>query len=284
MLDKSISKETLQKDIHHMKHSQDLKLHAPIKYSRKHNGYYYDDPAYSIKTLPIKYGEKESVEFVLAMLNQSGALPFLNTFENFVEKVFTFSKVQSKLNSDLSKYIQFEKPKPVEGLKWMEPLVEAIELKQVVKIEYKSIQRKEISSRLIHPYLLKEYDDRWYIFGSDENSDEERIFGLDRIQGLEVASTKDYKYYTGNLQEVFNHTIGVSLFVGDPEKILLKFSYPQSEYILSKPLHESQSVVEQDEDSVTIRLFVRINYELKALVRSFGNQVEILKPSDMLKI
>lgn len=282
ILDKSISKETLQKDIHHMKYSADLKFYAPIKYSRRHNGYYYEDPSYSIKTLPIEYDEKESAEFVLAMLNQSGALPFLNKFENFVDKVFTFSKAQSKLKANLSKYIRFEKPQPVEGLNWIEPLVEAMELKQVAKIEYRSIQRKEITWRFIHPYLLKEYNNRWYVFAFDEKSDEERIFGLDRIQGIKISSEKDYKYYKGDLDNVFEHTIGVSRFVGEPEEIVLKFSFPQSEYILTKPIHESQTIVEQDKNSVTIKLFVRINYELKALIRSYGEQVIILKPKELL--
>lgn len=114
LLDQRISKETLQKDIHEMKHSADLGYEAPIRYSRSHNGYYYEDSSYSIKQFPVDYEDLESTEFVLALLNQSGALPYLNRFRNFIEKAITFSKVEHRLKGDLSKYVHFDQPAPVE--------------------------------------------------------------------------------------------------------------------------------------------------------------------------
>ena len=119
------------------------------------------------------------------------------------------------------------------------------------------------------------------MYGYDERSEEERIFGLDRIHDLEVAKGPKYRYFTGDRKEIFKHTIGISRFVGEPQEILLKFFYPQSEYILTKPIHESQEVIEQDEESITVKLYLRINYELRALIRSYGNQVEVVKPDDL---
>ncbi len=226
ILDQRISKETLQKDIRDMKKSSYLGFDAPIKYSRSHNGYYYEDSNYTIKKFPVDYEEKESAEFALALLNQSGSLPYLNRFKNFVERALTFSKVGDQLQEDLSRYIQFEEPVTVEGLQWIEPLVDAIQLNHVVEIVYTSIRGKKTKERALHPYLLKEYDDRWYVYGFDERSEEERIFGLDRIQSLELNEQKDYRYFKGNRKDVFKHTIGVSRFVGEPEEIELKFFYP----------------------------------------------------------
>ncbi|MDZ7772204.1 MAG: WYL domain-containing protein [Balneolaceae bacterium] len=281
LLDQRISRETLQKDIHEMKYSEDLEFRAPIRYSRARNGYYYEDKDYTIKAFPVDYGEMEAAEFALALLDQSGALPYLNRFRNFVEKALTFSRIESRLQGELSRYVQFDQPAPVEGLQWIEPLVDAIELRQVVDISYRAIRSDRPKRRLIHPYLLKEYDDRWYVYAYDELTGEERIFGLDRIRRLEVEEDADFRYFTGDREEVFRHTIGISRFVGDPEEIVLKFYYPQSEYVLSKPIHESQEVVERGEDTVTVRLFVRINYELKALVRSYGDRVKVVRPEGL---
>jgi len=278
LLDQRISKETLQKDIRDMKKSGDLEFYAPIKYSRSHSGYYYEDEGYSIKRFPVNYEEKESAEFALTLLNQSGSLPYLNQFKNFVERALTFSKVEQQLQQDLSKYIQFEEPVFVEGLQWIQALVDAIQLKYVVKIYYKSISGNNTRNRYLHPYLLKEYDDRWYVYGFDEESGEERIFGLDRIQELQIKKQKEYRYFKGDRGHIFKHTIGVSRFVGEPQEIILKLYYPQSEYILSKPIHTSQQVVDQDQESITIKLYLRINYELKALIRSYGEKVEVLTP------
>ena len=281
ILDQRIARETLQKDIRDMKKSAELDFYAPIKYSRAHNGYYYSDPDYTIKKFPIKDEEKESAEFALALLHQSGSLPYLNRFTNFVERAVTFSKVESQLQDDLSRYIQFEQPVEVEGLEWIKPLVDAIQLRYVVRISHRTIGKEDPIERALHPYLLKEYDDRWYVYGFDEWSNEERIFGLDRIQDINPAEDKKFKYFTRDREDVFKHTIGVSRFVGEPQEIVLKFFYPQSEYILSKPIHESQEVIERSEDSVTVQLYLRVNYELRALIRSYGEQVEVVTPDNL---
>lgn len=131
---------------------------------------------------------------------------------------------------------------------------------------------------MIHPYLLKEYKNRWYVYAFDELSDENRLFGLDRIRSLSAKPGQTFRYFTGNRRELFRHMIWVSMTDNDPQEIILRLRASQSEYILSKPLHDSQEVVSRDGDSVTIRLFVRMNYELQSLVRGYGTGVEVLKP------
>lgn len=281
ILDQRIAKETLLKDIRDMKKSSDLGFNAPIKYSRSHNGYYYDDPNFSIKKFPVNYEEVESAKFALTLLNKSSTLPYLNRFKNFVERAVTFSRIESQLKNDISKYILFEEPVEIEGVEWIEPLVNAIQLRYVVNIYHRTIGKDKPVERSLHPYLLKEYDDRWYVYGFDERSNEERIFGLDRIHEIIPHKDKEFRYFKGDREDIFKHTIGVSRFVGDPQEIVLKFFYPQSEYILSKPIHESQEIVKQNEGSITIKLYLRINYELKALIRSYGDHVEVIQPTDL---
>lgn len=283
-IDQRISKETLQKDIRAMKKSAELEFYAPIKYSRAYGGYYYDDPRYSIKAFPVDYEDIESAEFFLTLLKQSESLPYIQQFKNFVERAITFSRIENQLRDDLSQYLQFEEPVNILGMEWIEPLVDAIRLGNVVTISHRTIGKDHPIKRDLHPYLLKEYDDRWYVYGYDEKSNEERIFGLDRIHKIDINEQKDFRYFTGDRQEIFKHTIGVSLFVGEPNEIIIKFYYPQSKYILSKPIHESQEVLERDKDSITIKLYLRINYELRALIRSYGERVEVLKPNELTRL
>jgi predicted DNA-binding transcriptional regulator YafY len=282
-IDQRISKETFYKDIQKMKRSSDLGYHAPIKYAKSEKGYYYDDPNYSIKAFPVNYEDIESAEFALTLLNKSKKLPYIDKFKNFVERAVTFSRIESQLEDDLSKYIQFEEPVEVKGMKWIQPLVDAIQLRNVVTITHQAMGKNQPIQRELHPYLLKEYDNRWYVFGYDAWSEEDRIFGLDRIKQIKPTKDKEFNYFTGDREEVFKHTLGVSRFVGDPQEIKLKFYYPQAEYILSKPIHESQKFIDQDDDSITIKLFLRINYELRALIRSYGDQVKVIEPNDLLK-
>lgn len=50
--------------------------------------------------------------------------------------------------------------------------------------------------------------------------------------------------------------------------------------IQTKPLHGSQKV---DKSTNTIRLLVKLNYELEALILSFGDQVEVKLPTILVK-
>ena len=60
------------------------------------------------------------------------------------------------------------------------------------------------------------------------------------------------------------------------EEVLLKFDPARFPYIVSKPIHSSQKIVNEEE--YTLSLNVRPNKELEAQIFSFGHQVEVLKP------
>ena len=56
-------------------------------------------------------------------------------------------------------------------------------------------------------------------------------------------------------------------------------------YVLTKPLHHTQRVLQQNEDgSIIINLFLIENYELERVLLGFGDGVEVLKPERLRKI
>jgi predicted DNA-binding transcriptional regulator YafY len=55
-----------------------------------------------------------------------------------------------------------------------------------------------------------------------------------------------------------------------------KFNAP---YILTKPVHSSQRLIEKHADgSITLYLRVHHNFEIERLILGFGESIEILKP------
>jgi predicted DNA-binding transcriptional regulator YafY len=49
-------------------------------------------------------------------------------------------------------------------------------------------------------------------------------------------------------------------------------------YVLTKPLHASQQVLKEDEDGVTIRLDVVLNFELEREILGFGDSIKVIAP------
>ncbi|MBW6461210.1 MAG: WYL domain-containing protein [Bacteroidales bacterium] len=143
--------------------------------------------------------------------------------------------------------------------------------------------RKE-TPHVFHPYLLKEYFNRWYVFGYEEYWNALRIYGLDRITEIKPEPGKKFKQPSVSPKEYFRNIIGVTRFEDtEPEKIRLKFSKQQAPYVLSQPIHESQLVEETTGDYTIISLNVHTSPELEILLLGWGSEVEVLEPEQLRK-
>jgi len=78
----------------------------------------------------------------------------------------------------------------------------------------------------------------------------------------------------------FKDIIGVTLSRGNPvEEVVFWVDNNNANYVITKPFHHSQEVVETREDGVIFRIRVRYNYELERLILGFGNSIVVLAPS-----
>ena len=69
-----------------------------------------------------------------------------------------------------------------------------------------------------------------------------------------------------------------------PVPVRLRVGRRDAPYVLTKPLHASQQVVERFPDrSVEIELRVQHNYELERLLLGFGDGLEVLAPKRLRK-
>jgi len=79
--------------------------------------------------------------------------------------------VQTKLASGLyldtsaQSVIAFEENEFLEGLEFLEPLYQYILHKTVLSIAYKAYKQEAALTPIIHPYYLKQYNNRWFLFG-----------------------------------------------------------------------------------------------------------------------
>jgi predicted DNA-binding transcriptional regulator YafY len=58
----------------------------------------------------------------------------------------------------------------------------------------------------------------------------------------------------------------------------LQFDPAQANYIKSQPIHHSQKIIKDTKTNFTISVELVINYELMALLLSFGDKLKVLKP------
>lgn len=134
----------------------------------------------------------------------------------------------------------------------------------------------------MHPQLLKEFNNRWFLLAWTE--EKMLTLALDRIEAI---SDSDEIYVDKGLDgdTYFNEVVGVTVSRKlRPMNVIFKVDKSNAPYVLTKPLHHSQTLMENHEDgSVTLKILVQLNYELERLLLGFGESLTVLAPKQLKK-
>lgn len=191
---------------------------------------------------------------------------------------------------------------------YFEKIYNAIKKHKMIKIDYTPFDKMYLSKKkvkvsyfnkelnsytwVISPWILKEYNGRWQLVGHCEQfKNLQKIcekptegiinISLDRITSFEEVSLSAEKCPPDFLKR-FDHVVGFTL--GPVKTIKLKFYKESLPYVLSKPLHWTQKVVEKDVngDWAILSYKVAINRELKQQVVQYLPYVEPVNPKKLL--
>lgn len=273
-----VSKRTVQADIQLMR-SDKLGYNAPIVVTdRKY--YSYSDASYSITKVPINSNDIDKMKEIVGVLKQ------FNGFSYFDEMSEMITKLENNLNKSTHQSkncIQFESNHQLRGLKNINPLYQSI-LKQVpLLIEYKSFKALKSQNSIYFPYLLKEYRNRWFLIAKPKKGTTLLTLALDRIIEFQELPNEPYMEYKGvDFDRYFEDLLGVTKSEKDrPHKVILKINKLNAPYVLTKPLHHSQQVLNEDPDGVIIRIDVVLNFELEREILGFGECMKVLAPRNL---
>lgn len=196
--------------------------------------------------------------------------------ERMFEAFDTFNALN--LSDRLSNHIHFEKRKP-QGTEHLYGLLHAIKNTLKIKFTYYKYWEGEFTKRKFKTYALKEFRNRWYIIGMEEGVDHIKSFALDRLSALEILKEKFEMPDDFNVNQYYKYCFGI---VGpkaeEPKNIILSFTRFQGKYIKSLPLHESQSILIDNEKEFRISLQLYLTHDFFMELLSFGNEVKVIQP------
>ena len=276
----SVSERTIRDDISFMQRQAGGGIPLVKKYDGHKAYYMYSDRNFSIMDLPMSQSEAEMLSDTIQMLSRFKGLPnqeWLNA--TLVQMKSTFNIGQAKAS-----YVSFSQNEDLKGLKYFTPLYEAIASQQVVSLEYHQFGRPSYN-RIIHPYQLRQYNNRWFLVGWEPAVAAKIplvVIPLDRIDDYTVLEKESYEPYEGDIDACFKDIVGVSLkFNESCSHIVFKAYPPTSSYIETKPIHHSQRIVERHEDYTIFSLDLIPNYEFETIMISYADNCEILEPQDL---
>lgn len=244
----NISQRTLQRDIEQIRNEFGIE----IKYNRSVNGY------------------------VIDVENSTN----LDSFIKFLEMVGTSEILADGLRDGKASldFISFEGEGNLKGIENLRSIVLAIKNNRKIKFTHENYTKGTIKEHIICPYHLKEYQNRWYVFGNFEDTGTFRTFAIDRITNLKVLAEKFKPNQKINPVKSFDEVVGLNYTGSKIEEVQIWVTPQQIKYLESLPLHKSQETIHKDKDGAIIRLYVRINYELIQKILTLCNNAKVLEP------
>lgn len=235
--------------------------------------YRYSKKDFSVFSQGFNDEEKMQLRETILMLQRFKGMP---TFEWMTELAV---KLEDKLQlgKNPGNFVSYEENTGYVGLDWFKDVFDAIANYRVIELHYLPFSRRR-KKWIIHPYYLKQYNNRWYLLGHNERFNDVSIIALDRIEDIKEIRKEYIPNTTIDLEGYFKDIVGVSKDNKTAEKeiIRLAFSEHRFDYIQTKPIHESQKIV--DYGNRIIEINVIPNKELRAMILSFGNDIEVLSP------
>lgn len=269
-----IKTRQLRDDIRFMKGEDGY--NAPIEAIRdgKKAYYRYEEAGFSINNRPLNHTEAEQLKRAISVLQRVGGAP---EFE-WVNEIGPMLTTQFGLSETKKKVMSFESNIDYSGYDKILPLFNAIENNRVLKVAYHPFG-KDSFELVFHPYYLKQYNNRWFVFGLNEKIGISTWnLALDRIESIEETA-KAYISTDIDWEDHFYDIVGVTKPEGRGiEEVQLLFSAEQANYINTKPIHASQKSKFLDSGEVHVKIKVIPNYELEMLLLTFGEKVKVVAP------
>lgn len=207
-----------------------------------------------------------------------------STSDNFIRLMKMVSATDIIVSSlkggkKMLNYISFDAAGDLQGIDQLQQILRSIEQSTVLEFKHQRFNSDNVKKYRIHPYLLKEYQNRWYVIGELQEKGELRTFGIDRMSES-MSTTKKFKRKKDfDPRELFSRTIGLTYMENEPCPVELSFTPFQGNYIKSLPLHSSQETLIDDDNEFRVRLYIEPNHELKQRILMYGENVKVLEPS-----
>lgn len=279
----TVGQRTIEKDLNYIEF-------GPLKgYLERfnHNGkscIRYENRSFSIFTKELTDEESHLLYEVLDTIGQFDGLASFEWLDNM--KIGLGLKERRKI-------ISFSFNPYLKNSNLLGSLFDAISNEQPIELSYHIFNNHDVRKIVLHPYLLKQYNNRWFLIGAADSDGFILNFALDRIDSYIALPDKKYKACSDDLEERFEDIVGVTLPKDSTtEHIVFWVSDEEAPYIETKPIHGSQTSIKNDtayrvkypdfsESGRFFSLDCIVNYELKRELMSFFDGLVVLEPANL---
>lgn len=289
-----VSKRTLQNDINDMEYGE-CKVPIEKSYVNRQRVYRYSDPHFSLREKGLTETDKRVLKQAIDIIKNFEGNPCME----WIEDLSFFVKNESSMDTT-RKIIGFEDNLDLKNRDLLHELFIAISSKTPLRIKYQPFNKSELLSFDISPLYLKQSNhQRWYLLTKSPEKDKIYVLSIDRIVSIQQQIEMKYEELDIDFDDYFYDIIGISHIEGHEVQRIYFWSDDKSyPYIETKPLHPTQRKLQSveveklslnkltsfdSENGTFFSIDVAENYELYALMLSYGTQLRIVAPDSIKK-
>lgn len=293
--EKGVTKRCIEKDIEYLEYKFpiviDFERYTIDAYSFVSDKPYkkrcirYADPTFSIFKGKLSEEEKGLLTAALSTLGTFDGLDGFGWLNDFSQRL---GLIEQEPIIQLSQNF-------LEHKTLMAEAYSVIQAKTVIKLHYIKFNDAQEREVILSPYLLKEYNRRWYVIGGASDTGKILNFALDRVESIEILPGYEYRQAPEDLKDRYEDIIGITFNEQSPlYEILFWVSENSAPYIKTKPIHGSQKEI-KGENAKKIReqfsltnegsifsIECKENYELIRELISY-TEFKVLSPEPIIK-
>lgn len=276
---KGISRRQIFDDINFMESSEGWEIDL-VRHKENRRVYYqYADTSFSINNMPLNETDVNRLQTTLQTISQFKGMPQFEWMYELLPKI-----VHSASTENSGVIMDFENNQDLQGMEHIGAIYNAILYKKVLKISYLRAFEYE-TEFIIHPYYLKQYNNRWFLFGYNPDVDKyDWNLSLDRIVKIEEKQTPFVENTEIDWEEYFEDMIGVTKpDNATTQDITLHFFGKTARYIEAKPIAGCQKHRWLNTETLEVNLNLIINYELERFILSYAENVKVIQPVSLIE-
>ncbi|MDR2477982.1 MAG: YafY family transcriptional regulator [Treponema sp.] len=277
-----VTPRTIQRDLEYMRDMYG----APIEYSPARHGFYYSEPNFFIKSVPLTEGELFSIALFDQLLDQYRNTPLekdlRNTFGKIVQSLPDTVNVDANFLTEQMTFIP-DHAGTIDR-EAFRTVFTALKLKRSIQFEYRSLEQSGYASRMADPYHAVCQRGNWYFIGFCHERREPRLFSFSRMKKVKLAKQVFVIPEDFNPQAYFDKEMGVWASSRTPYTVELLFDREISAYALDRQWHSTQTALQREDGSVYVKFTTTQMPEVLRWVLGQGHTVKALGPAELVEM
>lgn len=271
-----IQRRQLFEDIKFMESSNGWEIPLKRIKSGKRVYYRYFDPKFSINNYPISISGFDKIKEAMEVFKRIKGIPEFY----WIRKLFLKLEESIVLQKQDYQGISFDSDESLKRLDFIGDIFQNILEKKALCISFQTHRIGVLEEITMHPYYLKQFKNRWFLFGY--KASEEALFHLD-LSSIQSIKTVNVPYIPADIdfEAYFENVYGVTIpSESSMTKVVLQAAPTASSQLLLTPMHPSQKIISDSDQGFVFSLDVIPNEELEKEILSYGEHLTLLEPEN----